>query len=185
MAYWREKFNKLNNNYIVSVITTHSVSTRKLAERIEKESSVSISDVMAVLYSLPHIIQDELGKGGSVKLDGIGSFTMSAQCTKTGVPTAKEASPQLITNLKVNFRPEKQQIVTPKGKVMVNGLIPTDLQWTYLPNTKKTEEGEEPTGEEPGGETPGGETPGGGGETPGGNGGGNTGGNGGDDPFAG
>ncbi len=171
MAYWREKFNKLNNNYIVSVITTHSVSTRKLAERIEKESSVSISDVMAVLYSLPHIIQDELGKGGSVKLDGIGSFTMSAQCTKTGVPTAKEASPQLITNLKVNFRPEKQQIVTPKGKVMVNGLIPTDLQWTYLPNTKKTEEGEEPGGEEPnGGETPdpntGGGNNGGGGTTP-------------------
>jgi len=145
-----------------------------LAERIEKESSVSISDVMAVLYSLPHIIQDELGKGGSVKLDGIGSFTMSAQCTKTGVPTAEQVNPQLITNLKVNFRPEKQQIVTPKGKVMVSGLIPTDLQWTYLPNTKQTEEGEEPGGEEPGG-----------GETPGGNGGGNTGGNGGDDPFAG
>lgn len=135
MAYFREKFNKLTNSYLLSVITTHSVSTRKLAERIEKESSVSISDVMAVLYALPHIIQDELGKGGSVKLDGVGSFSLSAQCSKTGVPTKEEVSPDQITNLKVNFRPEKQQIMTPKGKTMLNALVPTDLQWTYLAAT--------------------------------------------------
>ena len=166
MAYFREKFNKLTNSYLLSVITTHSVSTRKLAERIEKESSVSISDVMAVLYALPHIIQDELGKGGSVKLDGIGSFSLSAQCSKTGVPTKEEVSPEQITNLKVNFRPEKQQIMTPKGKTMLNALVPTDLQWTYL--AAKADGGTTtPTGGESGGN---------GGTSTGGNTGGSTGG---------
>ena len=153
MAYWREQFNKLNNNYTVTVVTTHSVSTRKLAERIEKESSVSISDVMAVLFSLPHIIQDELGKGGSVKLDGVGSFSMSAQCTKTGVPTPEKTSPDQITNLKVVFRPERQKVITPKGKMMVNSLLPTDLHWTYLAKDKDNTTpsgGEEPSG----GDTP-------------------------------
>lgn len=163
MAYFREKFNKLTNSYLLSVITTHSVSTRKLAERIEKESSVSISDVMAVLYALPHIIQDELGKGGSVKLDGIGSFSLSAQCSKTGVPTKEEVSPEQITNLKVNFRPEKQQIMTPKGKTMLNALVPTDLQWTYLA-AKADGSTTTPTGGGNGGTTPGDGGNGGGGD---------------------
>ena len=48
------------------------------------------------------------------------------------MPTKEEVSPEQITNLKVNFRPEKQQIMTPMGKTMLNALVPTDLQWTYL-----------------------------------------------------
>ena len=158
MTYWREKFNKLTNTYTVSVVTTHSVSTRKLAERIEKESSVSISDVMAVLYSLPHIIKDELSKGGSVKLDGVGSFSMSAQCNKTGVATPEKTSPEQITNLKVVFRPERQKVITPKGKMMVNSLLPTDLHWTYL---AKDKDDTTPSG---GDEPSGGDTPSGGDE---------------------
>ena len=54
--------------------TTKTLLTRKIAERIEKESTVSIADIMAVLYSLPHVLRDEMANGYSVKLDGVGNF---------------------------------------------------------------------------------------------------------------
>ena len=122
-----------------------------------------------------------------MKLDGIGSFALSVQCHKTGVDAAEKVDPyKQITNIKVQFRPERESILVAGERKMQTTLVANDITWVELQEKKGTKNagGGTPSGEEPSGDTPGGNT--GGGDTPGGNGGNGGGGNnGGDDPFAG
>ncbi len=167
MAFFRERFSKLTHLWTVISVSVSQYSTKRLAKDIEKESTVSYADVLAVLGSLPTVMQRYLAEGHTVKLDGIGTFYLAVQCTKTGVEDQKKISADQITNVKVQFRPE--MVSTGRKDKRRNVLVAEDLQWTYLPNTKKTEEGEEPGGNTGGGDTPGGNTGGGngggGGET--------------------
>lgn len=194
MAFFREKFSRLTNLWTVVSASISQYGTKRLAKDIEKESTVSHADVTAVLTALPTVMRRYLAEGHTVKLDGIGTFFLTVQCTKTGVADVKKISANQITNVKVQFRPEMESTGR-KGKRR-NVLVAEDLEWTYLPATKKTTDGEESEGdpstgsgtEEPnGGSSTGSETEepnggsGTGGDTPGGNGGngGNGGGNGG------
>ena len=180
MAFFREKFSKLTHLWTVISVSVSQYSTKRLAKDIEKESTVSYADVLAVLGSLPTVMQRYLAEGHTVKLDGIGTFYLAVQCTKTGVEDQKKISADQITNVKVQFRPE--MVSTGRKGKRRNVLVAEDLQWTYLPNTKKTEEGEEPGGSSTGSGTGGGETPGGNGGNTGGGGNNGGGGGGGGDP---
>ena len=116
-----------------------TLSTRKLAEHIEKESTVSVADVMAVLYALPHVLHDAMANGYSAKLDGIGSFALTVQCHKTGVDRAEDVDPYTqITNVKVQFRPEKESIQVAGAKKMQTSLVANDLTWVELQEKKGT-----------------------------------------------
>ena len=116
-----------------------TLSTRKLAEHIEKESTVSVADVMAVLYALPHVLRDAMANGYSAKLDGIGSFALTVQCHKTGVDRAEDVDPYTqITNVKVQFRPEKESIQVAGAKKMQTSLVANDLTWVELQEKKGT-----------------------------------------------
>ena len=116
-----------------------TLSTRKLAEHIEKESTVSVADVMAVLYALPHVQRDAMANGYSAKLDGIGSFALTVQCHKTGVDRAEDVDPYTqITNVKVQFRPEKESIQVAGAKKMQTSLVANDLTWVELQEKKGT-----------------------------------------------
>lgn len=123
-----------------------------------------------------------------MKLDGIGSFALSVQCHKTGVDAAEKVDPyRQITNIKVQFRPERESILVAGERKVQTTLVANDITWVEIQERKGTKNagdgtpsGDPSTGSETG-DTPGGNTGGGntgGGETPGGN-------NGGDDPFAG
>jgi len=72
MANYRKRYSKMTGKWTPVAAVSKTLSTRKIAERIEKESTVSIADIMAVLYSLPHVLRDEMANGNAVKLDGIG-----------------------------------------------------------------------------------------------------------------
>jgi predicted histone-like DNA-binding protein len=179
MANYRKRYSHLTGKWTPVAAVNKTLSTRKIAERIEKESTVSVADIMAVLYALPHVLRDEMANGNAVKLDGIGSFALTVQCHKTGVDSAEKVDPyKQITNIKVQFRPEKETILVAGEKKMQTTLVANDITWVELQEKKGTKnaEGNTPSGsgsgEEPGGEEPGG------GETPGGNTGGNTGGGG-------
>ena len=123
-----------------------------------------------------------------MKLDGIGSFALSVQCHKTGVDAAEKVDPyKQITNIKVQFRPERESILVAGERKVQTTLVANDITWVEIQERKGTKNagdgtpsGDPSTGSETG-EEPGGNT--GGGDTSGGNGGGGN--NGGDDPFAG
>ena len=50
------------------------VSTKELYEYIADSTTASAADVMAVLLSLPKIMELNMKNGRSVKLEGIGTF---------------------------------------------------------------------------------------------------------------
>lgn len=94
---------------------------------------------MAVLYSLPHVLRDEMANGYSVKLDSVGSFALTVQCHKTGVDKPELVDPYTqITNVKVQFRPEKSEIQVAGMKKMTTSLVANDITWTELQEKKGT-----------------------------------------------
>jgi predicted histone-like DNA-binding protein len=118
------------------VKSVSNYDAKRLAKDIEKESTVSQTDVMAVLNAIPNVMTRYLAEGHSVKLDGIGSFHLTFECKKTGVDTPEEVSIDQVTNIKVQFRPTmKAGVGSQKGK-RINTLIADDIEWTYLPGTK-------------------------------------------------
>ncbi|MBR3939255.1 MAG: HU family DNA-binding protein [Bacteroidales bacterium] len=153
MAFYSKKFVKLTEKWIPVSKTVSCYDAKRLAKDIEKESTVSQTDVMAVLNAIPNVMTRYLAEGHSVKLDGIGSFFLTFECKKTGVDTAEEVSMDQVTNIKVQFRPAMKS-GSMKGKFN-NSLIADDIEWTYLPNTK-ADETDEDVPENEGGNTGGG-----------------------------
>ena len=134
MAFYSKKYVKLTEKWIPVSKTVSCYDAHRLAKDIEKESTVSQTDVMAVLNAIPNVMTRYLAEGHSVKLDGIGSFFLTFECKKTGVDTAEEVSMDQVTNIKVQFRPAMKG-GSMKGKFN-NTLIADDIEWTYLPSTK-------------------------------------------------
>ena len=138
MAFYSKKYVKLTEKWIPVSKTVSCYDAHRLAKDIEKESTVSQTDVMAVLNAIPTVMTRYLAEGHSVKLDGIGSFFLTFECKKTGVDTPEEVSMDQVTNIKVQFRPAMKGGST-KGKFN-NTLIADDIEWTYLPSTKNDAE---------------------------------------------
>ena len=134
MAFFTKQFVKLTGKWIPRPKTVSCYDAKRLAKDIEKESTVSETDVIAVLNAIPKVMTRYLAEGHSVKLDGIGSFFLNFECKKTGVDTPEEVSMDQVTNIKVQFRPAMKG-GSMKGKFN-NTLIADDIEWTYLPSTK-------------------------------------------------
>ena len=136
MAFYGKQYVKLTEKWIPVSKTVSCYDAKRLAKDIEKESTVSYTDVVAVLSAIPSVMTRYLAEGHSVKLDGIGSFHLIFECKKTGVDKPEEVSMDQVTNIKVQFRPAmKAGVGSQKGK-RINTLIADDIEWTYLPSTK-------------------------------------------------
>ena len=155
MAFFGKKIIKVTEKWVPVVKRVSNYDAKRLAKDIEKESTVSQTDVMAVLNAIPTVMTRYLAEGHSVKLDGIGSFFLTFECKKTGVDTPEEVSMDQVTNIKVQFRPAmKGGVGSQKGK-RINTLIADDIEWTYLPGTK-ADATDEDAAEDEGGNTDGG-----------------------------
>ena len=158
MAFFTKQFVKLTGKWIPRPKTVSTYDAKRLAKDIEKESTVSQTDVMAVLTAIPTVMTRYLAEGHSVKLDGIGSFFLNFECKKTGVDTPEEVSMDQVTNIKVQFRPAmKSAVGAQKGK-KINTLIADDIEWTYLPGTDKDDDSAASEGEDENPGTEGGAT---------------------------
>ena len=139
MAYYRKRYSSFSGRWTPVAVVGKNLSTRKIAERIEKESTASLSDVMAVLYALPRVLRDEMANGNSVKLDGIGSFSLTVQCRKTGVLKAENVDPyKQITNIKVQFHPERESLMVGGKWKKHASLVANDINWVELKEKKGT-----------------------------------------------
>ncbi|MBO7201046.1 MAG: HU family DNA-binding protein [Bacteroidales bacterium] len=162
MAFFGKKFIKVTEKWVPVVKSVSNYDAKRLAKDIEKESTVSQTDVMAVLNAIPNVMTRYLAEGHSVKLDGIGSFHLTFECKKTGVDTPEEVSIDQVTNIKVQFRPTmKAGVGSQKGK-RINTLIADDIEWTYLPGTKADATDEDAPDTDGGGTEGGGSNNGGG-----------------------
>lgn len=88
------------------VKTGEIVDTQKLAKLISEKSTLTEGDVHNVVRNLMSVMREQLLNSKSVKLDGLGTFTMIARAGGNGVETLDEVSSTQITKLHCRFTPE-------------------------------------------------------------------------------
>ena len=104
------------------VKTGEVVSTQELGEKIAEKSSLTAGDVHNVVRNLMSVMREELLSSRSVKLDGLGTFTMRARTRGTGVATEKEVNPTQITSLHCQFTPEYHRVAGATTRAITAGV---------------------------------------------------------------
>lgn len=67
-------------------VVTNVVTLKQLAEKIERSTTVTSSDILAVLDGLSKVMREELLNGSRVIFDGIGSFKVGMKTTYSNTP---------------------------------------------------------------------------------------------------
>ncbi len=94
------------DKWTVTTVTQGTlVSTKELCEYIADSTTASASNVMAVLLSLPKIMELRMKDGRSVKLEGIGTFRYKVSAAM--VDKEAQADESLIRDIRVQFTPER------------------------------------------------------------------------------
>lgn len=83
-----------------------TVNTQQLAEMIAEKSSLTPGDVQNVVRNLMTAMRTELLNSRTVRLEGLGTFTMRARTSGRGVETADKVNPNQITTLRCQFTAE-------------------------------------------------------------------------------
>ena len=135
MAFYKKVQMKVNGKwYPKSVLVGSAITTEQVVKRVAAESTVSPTDVRAVLTALGGVMGDYMAQGRSVKLDGIGSFYFTAATNNNGVDTEKEVTVALINGVRVRFIPETRfrgggTRAMGGGRRAVRSLTDVDIEW--------------------------------------------------------
>ena len=128
--------------WTVTTVTQGSpVSTKELCQYIADSTTASASDVMAVLLSLPKVMELYLKNGRSVKLEGIGTYRYKVSAGM--VDNKDDAGESLIRDIRVQFTPERTVTAVGKQRITRRALIPDNLTWEIYdkPSKKKPSDG--------------------------------------------
>ena len=88
------------------VKTGNMIDTQKIGEMIAERSSLTAGDVHNVIRNLMGVMREQLLNSQTVKLEGLGTFTMVCQSRSKGVEKEEAVSPSQITGLRCQFTPE-------------------------------------------------------------------------------
>ena len=93
-----------SKKYYAQVYGRKVISQRALMEDVEKQTSLTSGDVKNAIETLVYVIKKNLSEGRSVKLDGLGTFSVNLK--SRGAATEKEfkATTDIISK-SINFRP--------------------------------------------------------------------------------
>ena len=97
---------KRSGKWYARAVPTAVISTRQLAEIVQRNCTVKKSDVMAVIEELVEVMKDQMQDSKRVKLDGVGSFKIGIE-SKGAATAAKFAVAEHIKGLHVVFMPER------------------------------------------------------------------------------
>lgn len=95
------------NKYYARPALKKGMDTRQLAELIQQNVSVKVSDVFAVLMELPNAIHVAFDGGRPVAIEGLGSFRPSFG--SSGVEDPNDFTAAHLRNKRVIFVPETTQ----------------------------------------------------------------------------
>ena len=128
MAFYKKQFNEKTGVYFPQAITVGTpVETREVAERLAQISTVSKSDVAAVLGDLASVLADFMKQGKSVRLDGLGTFRLTLDTT--GVKDEADFDFQKqVKAVRVQFTPQREGN-TKRGEAITRGLVSTGIEW--------------------------------------------------------
>ena len=146
MAYYKKRQQKVNGLWYPQSVLAGQVTMDRVIERLAAISTVSKSDVQAVLGDLDSVMADYMSLGFSVEIEGLGWFYYTAVTEKQGVATAEEVSANQITGVRVRFLPETTR--SHGNRVTTRALSDVDIKWTEVDEKKQPVSGG--TGTEPG-----------------------------------
>lgn len=93
------------HKYYARAVHNTIIDSNQLSERIQRNCSIKVSDVRAVLTELSEVMKDELQNSNRVKLDGFGTFYINVR--STGAESEEEfTATDNIKGCKVRFLPE-------------------------------------------------------------------------------
>ena len=93
--------------YHARVVSSDRITTDELAEEIQNECSLTITDVKAVLIALGDKLAKHLGDGSKVHLEGIGYFQVNLQC-KEEVRTTRSVRSDNVEFKSVSYRADNE-----------------------------------------------------------------------------
>ena len=165
MAFYRKsKFNvgtKENPSYKWiprAILVGKQINVKELSKRIAAESTVSETDVRAVLTALPSVMGMFMRLGRSVKLEGIGTFQYTINCHGTAVDSKDKVSARQITDVRVRFQPERtfSSGRTAMTRAMAENI--SEIEWIDVDTLTSDDDGTPSTPSQGGGNS-GGSTP--------------------------
>ena len=93
--------------YHARVVSSDRITTDELAEEIQNECSLTITDVKAVLIALGDKLAKHVGDGSKVHLEGIGYFQVNLQC-KEEVRTTRSVRSENVEFKSVSYRADNE-----------------------------------------------------------------------------
>lgn len=131
MAFYKKQFHKEKGVYYPQAVTVGKpVETKEVAEKLALISTVSKSDVAAVLGDLAGVLAELMKQGKSVRLAGLGTFRLTLDTR--GVKEEKDFDFQKqVKAVRVQFTPEREGAVT-RGATATRSLVPQGIEWIPL-----------------------------------------------------
>lgn len=138
MPFWKKSFNKRTAVYFPqSIVQGKPVETEAIAKDLAKISTVSNSDVQAVLGDIAGVMHTRMSQGKSVHIKGFGYFRYVLD-TK-GVKDPKDFNfEKQVQAVRVQFIPERTK---QSNGSFTRALVDTDqLEWIELPADTKDQD---------------------------------------------
>lgn len=135
MPFWKKMFNKSKGIYYPhAIVQGKPVETETIAKDLARISTVSNSDVQAVLGDIAPVMHTRMSQGKSVHIKGLGYFRYVLDTT--GVKNLDEFDfDKQVKAVRVEFTPERRKN---SAGTYTRALVDSDqLEWIELaPNTK-------------------------------------------------
>ena len=97
---------KRSGKWYARAVPTAVITTRQLAEIVQRNCTVKRSDVMAVIEEMVEVMKDQMQDSKRVKLDGFGSFKIGIE-SKGAQTAGKYSVSEHVKGLHVVFMPER------------------------------------------------------------------------------
>lgn len=142
MPFWKKSFSKARGVYYPrAIVQGNPVETETIAKDLARISTVSNSDVQAVLGDIAPVMHARMAQGKSVHIKGLGYFRYVLDTT--GVENLEDFDFQKqVKAVRVEFIPERTRT---SGGTYTRALVDSDqLEWIELaPNTEEQDPAED------------------------------------------
>lgn len=130
MPFWKKSFNKKNAVYYPqAIVQGKPVETETIAKDLAKISTVSNSDVQAVLGDIAGVMHTRMSQGKSVHIKGLGYFRYVLDTH--GVKDLKDFDfEKQVQAVRIEFIPERSKL---SNGTYTRALVDSDtLEWIEL-----------------------------------------------------